>query len=149
MPSARPRLSGINHPSQCSLGEHLRAATCYERNVSLLKNNDGVWTAVKLDPSRDIACTVDNLGTQCDSTGAPSKLEHRPDEGTSRDPRLAILEGPGNRAPTAKPGSGADSNTIAYLRAWPGEPRCCICNLARRRLFSPRNCVGPSLAGLP
>jgi hypothetical protein len=70
-----PRLFGISSPRQCPLNERLRATSCQERTSLLLKNNNELWTMVKLGPRHDIARTSDNLRADCHPSSAPNELE--------------------------------------------------------------------------
>jgi hypothetical protein len=56
-----------------------------------LKNNNGLWTVVKLGSCHDIACTADNMRADSHLSSAPNELEHRPDEGTPRPIELIEL----------------------------------------------------------
>jgi hypothetical protein len=56
-----------------------------------LKNNNELWTSVKLRPRHDIARTADNLRADSHPLSSPNELEHRPDEGIPRPIELIEL----------------------------------------------------------
>ena len=69
----------------------LRATSRHERTSLLLKNNNELWTKVKLAPRHDVARTADNLRVDCHPSSAPNELEHRPDKDTPRTLELIEL----------------------------------------------------------
>ena len=66
-----------------------------------MKNNNGLWTTVKLCPHHDIARTADNLRADFHPSSALNELEHPPDQGTPRPIEPIALIELGNGKPSA------------------------------------------------
>ena len=76
----------------------LASDNLHERTSFILKNNNGLWTTVKLCPRHDIARTADNLRADSHPSSALKELEHAPGKGTPRP--FEPIE-PGNGKPSA------------------------------------------------
>jgi hypothetical protein len=69
----------------------LASDNLHERTSFILKNNNGLWTTMKVCPRYDIARTADNLRADSHPSSSLNELEHPPDKGTPRSFELIEL----------------------------------------------------------